>query len=110
MSSGNSKKIAVTRLLEFDEVEFFPEIIEEMNDSSFRYELTKILIAAGPKMEQPILDAFSNFSNNLARRNLLEVLGAVGTQKSVKLLEDLVQNEFLLQYPAQRALKEIRER
>jgi hypothetical protein len=105
-----AKKIAVTRLIEFDEQEYFPRIIEEMEQSSFRYELKAILIAAGPKMEQPILDTFDKFSDDLPRQHLLEVLGAVGTQKSVKLLEDLEQNDHRMKYAAQSALTEIRKR
>ena len=105
-----AKKIAVTRLIEFDEQEYFPGIIEEMEQRSFRYELKAILIAARPKMEQPILDTIDKFSDDLPRQHLLEVLGAVGTQKSVKQLEDLEQNDHRMKYAVQSALTEIRKR
>ena len=85
-------------------------MVVEMEDTGFRYELKKILIEAGPEIEQAILDAFEKFSDNSIRRNLLDVLKEVGTRKSIKLLEELEKQNGSLNYPAKRALAEIRNR
>ena len=110
LSYRKAKKMAASKLIELDEQEFFPRMVNEMEDIGFRYELKKILSLAGPEMEQPILDAFDKFSDNSIRRDLLDVLKEVGTRKSIKLLEELEKNGGPLKYPATRALTEIRNR
>ena len=110
LSYRKAKKMAAKKLIEIDEQQFFPSMVDEMEDTGFRYELKKILIEAGPEMEQPILDAFDKFSDNSIRRNLLDVLKEIGTRKSIPLLEELERNDGSLKYPAKRALAEIRKR
>ena len=110
LSYRKAKKIAAHQLIELDELEFYPSMVVEMEDTGFRYELKKILIEAGPEIEQAILDAFEKFSDNSIRRNLLDVLKEVGTRKSIKLLEELEKQNGSLNYPAKRALAEIRNR
>ena len=105
----NARKVATRKLIEFDATDVFPDIIKEMDDSSFKFDLKKILIAGGEKMEQPILDTFDQIRDSFGQQFLVEVLGQIGTAKSKPLLEKLSQNRRM-RFAAERALRAIRGR
>ena len=66
-----------------------------------------MLVAAGPVCEQAILDTFDSIIEDLAWRELIEVLEKIGTKKSLPLLESLIDDKKL-KYPVQRALDAVR--
>ena len=84
-----------------------------MNDRGFSNQLEKILIAAGPKMEDSILNCLSILNDDSdrygIRDDLLKILGEIGTQKSSKVIEDIEFN-FILERSAKRTLEQIRKR
>lgn len=105
----NARKAAVGKLIEFDVTDSYPDIIKEMDDSSFKFELKKVLIEAGSKMEQPILDTFDEIRDSFGQQFLIEVLDKIGTKKSESLLKKLASNQRF-RFQAERALRSIRGR
>lgn len=105
----DARKAAFTRLFELEAKEIYPRLIEELDDNSFRYELKKLLIAAGRKMEQPILDNYANLRESSARRECIEILGKIGTKASKPFLQELFGDRRLRSY-AGRAMDEIQKR
>ena len=107
----NARELAIERLIEMNTPGLLPELVRQMSDSSLRYELKKILIAAGEPVEEPILNAFGDVTDAAVRRDLVEIIKSVGTEKSVPFLEDLSNgNDISLKFSAQRALDAVRSR
>jgi len=105
----DARKAAFRRLFELEAKELYPRLLEELDDSSFRHELKKILIAAGQKLEQPILDNYDRLRESSARRECIEILGKIGTEASTPFLQKLFGDRRLRSY-AGRATDEIQKR
>ena len=88
-----------------------PNLIRQMNDISLRYDIKKTLIAEGESVEEHILAAFDELTDRQVRRDLIEILQKVGTQKSIPMLNDLADGaDFSLQSSAERAIDAINSR
>ena len=108
---NNARKVAIARLVEFNQPGLYPKLIRLMNNISMRHDLKKKLIAAGPVVEEPVLESFDSVKDAGVRRDLVEVLQKVGTEKSISMLEGLATgSDFSMKFPARRALDAIRAR
>ena len=106
-----ARKIAVAKLIEFDKPDLYEKLIALMNNISMRHDIKRKLQSAKGNVEQAVLDKIDSVSDRSVKRDLVEVLQKVGTEKSVALLESYVNGgDSLLKYAAQRALDAVRGR
>lgn len=108
---NNAKKQAVSRLMEIKPPDLYPRLIPLMSNSFFRYDLKKMLIKVGGEVEPYIVSEFAGVDDRSARRELVDILQKIGTEKCLPLLESLVVGtDSSLRSAATRALDAVRAR
>ncbi|MCA9057270.1 MAG: trypsin-like peptidase domain-containing protein, partial [Planctomycetaceae bacterium] len=106
-----ARQQAIQRLAELQKADAAPAIIGVMKEGLLRSEAKAALIRIGADAEAAVLTGLDTVSDQFARRELLEVLQSIGTEKSIKALEAIRQSgDFLLKSSAERALDAIRAR
>lgn len=87
------------------------EVFGMLQDYSIRREVLAEVIEIGSSLEPAVLKLVENVTDDILRRELIEVLQKLGTPKSIPLLEQLAAGDNpLCKSSAQRALDAIRAR
>ena len=111
LSAFSMRKPAVEAIASFGKTEDVLPLIAFISESILSDPIAAALVAAGASAESSVLDAIANQSDHSARRKLIEVLGKIGTEKSIASLEMLANgDDLLLKFPARSALDAIRSR
>lgn len=106
-----AQKKAVQTLASFNDDRAYPHIISALNKPFVQDYAKTALIKVGSSIEPMILKALDEQTDDQARRSLIEILQAVGTEKSIGPLEVISKGpNFVLKFPAQSALDAIRAR
>ncbi|MFK7821996.1 MAG: hypothetical protein AB8G99_25080, partial [Planctomycetaceae bacterium] len=93
-------------------VESFPMIVAELKDSGSRRTVEPLIIAAGERMEQSVLDELKQTSDHFTLKSMIKILSQIGTAKSIEPLEEIARSDRsrIVAREAQNAIKTIRAR
>ena len=106
-----AKKPTMKKLIEFGVADVYHRLVPLMKNLSMRHDIQALLLEAGEKAEQPILDSIPSVADSSVSRELIEVLEKAGTAKSIPTLEGYAASSDIgLKFAAQRALDAIRAR
>lgn len=105
----SARKEAAKKLIDLNVTASFPDIVELISDPHMRRDLAALLSSAGEKMEQPVLDTLDKIRDSFALQSLVEVLGEIGTEKSIPALEDFAASRRFRMHGS-RALAKVRKR
>jgi hypothetical protein len=103
---------ATQKLVDFNDTESFEYIVAALTDTGSRSATEKVIIAAGQKMEQPVLDQLARTSDHFTLKSIIKILSQIGTEKSIEALENIskTNRSRIMSREAQKAIATIKTR
>ena len=111
LSQVAARRLALQTLIGFGTPTLDPAVVSSLDDLIYSNEIQQALIKLGGNAEGPILQAWPMVTTAAGKRVLIEVLGQVGGEPSIQLLQQLAESpDREVRIPATLAVKKIQSR
>ncbi len=111
LSQVAARRLALQTLIGFGTPTLDPAVVSSLDDLIYSNEIQQALIKLGGNAEGPILQAWPMVTTAAGKRVLIEVLGQVGGEPSIQLLQQLAESaDREVRIPATLAVRKIQSR